>query len=139
MLATTLDNSTLNDYNNALLYMNISATGQRPNSNSTHNTTFTHENFFHATSLAQAKLVDPGLELTYDNATETFTVEAKTGIAVWTWLDYPAGPLLNFEDNGFLLLPGRKREVGVTVKRDGTGGEWVGGVTVGSLWDNWVG
>ncbi len=109
MLATTLDNSTLDgdDYNNALLYMNISATGQRPNTNSS-NTTFTHENFFHATSLAQARLVDPGLELTFDNETETFTVEAKTGVAVWTWLDYSAGPLVNFEDNGFLLLPGQE-------------------------------
>ena len=133
MLATTLYNSSL-DFNNALLYMNISATGQLPNTNTT--TTFTHENFFHASSLADAELVDPGLVLSYDNATNVFTVEATTGIAVWTWLDYPAGPVLRFDDNGILLLPGVKREVGLTVMRDRMGGEWVGGVTVGSLWDN---
>ena len=133
MLATTLDNSTL-DYNDAVLYMNITATGQLPNTDTT--TTFTHENFFHAFSLAEAELADPGLQLTYDDVTKTFTVEATTGVAVWTWLDYPAGAVLNFEENGFLLLPGRKREVGFTVKSDSTGGEWVHGVTVESLWNN---
>ena len=137
VLTATLDYSTL-DFNNALLYMNITAQGQLPNTNITM-TTFNHENFFHASSLAEAELVDPGIVLTYDNETKNFTVEAKTGIAVWTWLDYPAGPLLNFAQNGFLLLPGRKREVEVTVKRDGTAGEWVGGVTVESLWNNTLG
>ena len=80
--------------------------------------------------------MDPGILMTYDDETKQFAVEATTGIAVWTWLDYPAGPLLNFEDNGFLLLPGRKRQVGYTLKSDSSGGEWVGGVTVESLWNN---
>ena len=80
--------------------------------------------------------MDPGIVLSYDNVTESFTVEAKTGIAIWTWLDYPAGPLVFFDDNAFLLLPGRKKEVGFVVKRDGTGGGWVGRVVVGSLWNN---
>lgn len=79
--------------------------------------------------------MDPGIALEYDYVAESFTVEAKTGIAVWTWLDYPVGPVIFFENNGFLLLPGRKREVGVEVKGDGTEGEWVGGLEVGSLWD----
>lgn len=116
--------------------MNITATGPLPNQDTP--STFTHENFFHPLPLAEADLVDPGLVLTYDDATERFTVEATAGIAVWTWLDYPAGPVLWFEDNGFLLLPGRKREVGYTVRSGGGGGEWVRGVTVGSLWDNLV-
>ena len=133
VLASTLDNST-QDFNNAVLYMNITARGQLPNTDTT--TTFTHENFFHAFSLADAELVDPGLALTYDDQTKSFTVEATTGIAVWTWLDYPAGALLHFEANGFLLLPGRKREVGFTLASDGTGGAWVAGVTVESLWNN---
>lgn len=128
-----LDNSTL-DLNNAILYLDITANGQLPNTDST--TTFYHENFFHPFSLAEAELVDPGLVLAYDNQTEKFTVEATTGVAVWTWLDYPAGPLLFFDDNGFLLLPGTKKEVGYRLERDETGGKWVGNVTVTSLWDN---
>ena len=135
VLKTTVENSTL-DFNNALLYMTTTANGQLPNTDST--TTFYHENFFHPFSLAEAELVDPGLVLTYDNQTEKFTVEATTGVAIWTWLDYPEGPLVFFEDNGFLLLPGRKREVGFVLERDGTCGEWVGEVTVRSLWDNRV-
>lgn len=65
-------------------------------------------------------------------------VEATTGIAVWTWLDYPAGPVLSFDSNGFLLLKGQKREIGYEVKSGGGDGGWVGGVVVGSLWDNKV-
>ena len=135
VLKTTLENSTL-DFNNALLYMTTTANGQLPNTDYT--TTFYHENFFHPFSLAEAELVDPGLVLTYDNQTEKFTVEATTGVAIWTWLDYPEGPLVFFEDNGFLLLPGRKKEVGFVLERDGTCGEWVREVTVRSLWDNRV-
>ena len=132
VLKITLDNSTL-DFNDALLYMSVTAKGQLPNTDTT--TTFTHDNFFHPFSLAEAELVDPGLVLSYDDKTMKFTVEATTGIAIWTWLDYPAGALVQFEDNGFLLLPGRKKEVGFTLV-SGTVSELVGGVTVGSLWDN---
>ena len=131
--ATTIDNSTL-DYNNAVLYMNISARGQLPNTNTT--TTITHENFFHADSLANARLVDPGLRLTYDSSVQVFTIEATSGVAVWTWIDYPAGVLLNFDSNGFLLLPGHPKEVGYTLKSDTTNGSWVEQVTVESLWNN---
>lgn len=134
--ATTLNNSTL-DFTNALLYMNITATGQLPNSDS--NTTFTHTNYFHPSPLSSAQLGDPGLQLTYNNSTQRFIVEATTGIAIWTWLDYPAGALVNFDDNGFLMLKGEKREVGYAVKSDTSGGKWVDGVTVGSLWENLVG
>ncbi len=81
--------------------------------------------------------MDPGLELSFDSTTGKFTVEATTGVTVWTWLDYPAGELVRFEDNGFALLRGRKREVGAEVVRGGGEG-WAGEVTVGSLWDNTV-
>ncbi|KAL2048389.1 hypothetical protein N7G274_000300 [Stereocaulon virgatum] len=131
--ATTIVNSTLN-YNNAVLYMNITAEGQLPNTDTT--TTFTHENFFHARSLAEAEMMDPGISLTYSNDTENFTVEATSAIAVWTWLDYPAGMLLNFDSNGFLLLPGQPREVSYTLKSGTTNGSWVDQVTVESLWNN---
>lgn len=131
--ATTIDNSTL-DYNNAILHMNISARGRLPNTNTT--TMFTHENFFHADSLANARLVDPRLRLTYDSSVQMFTIEATSGVAVWTWIDYPAGALLNFDRNGFLLLPGHPKKVGYTLKSDTTNGSWVEQVTVESLWNN---
>ena len=128
-----IDNSML-DYNNAILYMNITADAQLPNTNTV--MTLYHENFFHANSLTDAGLVDPSINLTYNDTTQNFTVEATTGIAVWTWLDFPSGLLLNFDSNGFLLLPGQPREVGYTLKNDTTDGSWVGQVTVESLWNN---
>ena len=130
---TTIDNFTLN-YDNAILYIKVTAEGQLPNTNTT--TTFTHENFFHACSLAEAELMDPGISLTYSNETENFTVEATSAIAIWTWLDYPAGVLLNFDANGFLLLLGQPREVSYTLKSDTTNGSWVNKVTVESLWND---
>lgn len=114
--------------------MNLTAQGSLPNTNTTR--TFTHENVFHARSLADAELVDPGLTLTYSNATKNFTVEATTGIAAWTWLDNPAGTLLNFDANAFWLMPGQPREVGYTLKSDSTDGDWVEDVSVESLWNN---
>lgn len=122
------------DFANAVLYMNVSATGALPNT--AQNRTFNHENFFTAVPLSHAKLVDPGLQLNYSNDTKNFTVEATTGVAAWTWLDYPAGALVNFDSNGFWLLPGRRREVSANVKSDSTAGEWVELVTVESLWNN---
>ncbi|KAL8826486.1 MAG: hypothetical protein Q9191_003774 [Dirinaria sp. TL-2023a] len=122
------------DLNKSILYMNISAQSSLPNTNSS--STFNHDNIFHANSLAQAELVDPGIQFSYSNDTKKFTVEATTGIAVWTWLDYPAGPLLNFDTNGFVLLPGQPKDIGYTLKSDPTGGDWVEEVTVQSLWNN---
>ena len=122
------------DFDNAVLYLKISAQGQLPNSDEIRN--FYHENYFHPFPLSKAKLVDPGITLSYSNATKNFTVEATTGVAVWTWLDNPAGTLLNFDANAFILLPGQPREVGYTLKSDSTGGDWVEEVTVQSLWNN---
>ena len=133
VLTQMLDNSTL-DYNNAVLFMNMTAQGRLPNTNVTR--TFNHENFFHAFSLADAELVDPGLTLQYDNSTKNFTVTATKGVAAWTWLDNPAGTLLNFDSNGFLLLKGQSRRVGYTLKSDDTSGDWVNQVTVESLYNN---
>lgn len=122
------------DFADVFLYINVTAHGHLPNTD--HPTTFQHENFFHAVPLARANLVDPGITLRHSNATRKFTVEATTGVAAWTWLDYPAGTLLHFDANAFLLLPGRPREVGYTLKSDQSGGEWVDRVTVQSLWNN---
>ncbi|KAK8253567.1 putative beta-mannosidase [Phyllosticta capitalensis] len=122
------------DPTNVILVANVSADGKLPNSDKQQ--TFTHENWFHPTSLASAKLVDPGLELSYSKETQKFTVSATKGVAAWVWLDYPEGAVLYFDENAFLLLPGQSKEIGYTVKSDKTSGAWVDGVTVRSLWDN---
>ncbi|KAF2704453.1 glycoside hydrolase family 2 protein [Pleomassaria siparia CBS 279.74] len=119
-----------------ILVMEVSAQGTLPNSDTTQ--TFSHKNWFHADRLSNAKLIDPGLELSYSQTNSKFTVKATTGVAAWVWLDYPAGAVLNFDANAFWLLPGEKREVGYTVKSDATNGSWIGGVTVRSLWDNTI-
>jgi len=121
---------------NVILVMDVSVKGQMPNSNTSQ--TFTHTNWFHTAPLSQARLVDPGLSVSYSKETSKFTVKASKGIAAWVWLDYPTGAVLNFDSNTFWLLPGQEKEVGFVVKNDTTGGKWVSGVTVRSLWDNTV-
>lgn len=120
---------------NAVLVMSVEVRGQRPNSGSSRTQTFAHQNWFHPVPLNVAKLVDPKIKLEYDASTGGFAVTSKA-VAPWTWLDFPAGVLGNFDDNAFLLLPGQKKNVGFTLKEDTTGGAWKGGVTVRSLWNN---
>lgn len=105
--------------------------GQLPNNDATQ--TFSHENWFHAAPLSHAHLVDPGLQLTVND--DSISVEATTGVAAWVWLDYPAGALVQFEENGFWMKMGETREVGYKVVSDTTGGAWANNITVESLWD----
>ncbi|KAF2637032.1 putative beta-mannosidase [Massarina eburnea CBS 473.64] len=135
ILSSNVD-TLLADHNptNAILAMEVTTHGKLPNSDTTQ--TFTHKNWFHATSLSNSSLVDPGLELSHSNETSKFTVRATKGVAAWVWLDYPSGAVLNFDANAFWLLPGEPKEVGYKVKSDTTSGRWVDGVTVRSLWDN---
>ncbi|KAK5260131.1 hypothetical protein LTR40_004702 [Exophiala xenobiotica] len=122
------------DLTNAVLRMNLTATGNLPNNDSAPST-FTHEFFFHPVlSLADAKLTDPGLTISSNNnsASPAFTVEATSGVSAWTWLDFPNGGVMgNFEDNGFWLVPGEPKTVAFDVKNDTTGGKWMEDVTVG--------
>lgn len=127
-------NSTGFNYSNVLLRLQTQVQGQLPNTNKT--ITFNHENWFHASPLSAAALVDPGLQLSYDSDTKNFTVKATSGVAAWVWLDYPEGAGVNFDSNGFWLLANQSREVGYTVKSDTTNGAWIDGVTVESLWNN---
>lgn len=120
-----------------LIHVNITAHGHRPNTSLNSSLeTFTHETWMAASPLAQANLVDPGLCLTYDHARDVFVVEAKTGVAAWVWLDYPAGAVVEVEENGFWLGRGGRKEVEYLVRSDGTGGKWRDGVEVRSVWDN---
>lgn len=124
------------DKTNILLRMDVLARGNLPNSDKAQ--IFRHTNWFHAAPLSKAKLVDPGLQFNYNAATKKFSVKATTGVAAWVWLDYPAGAVLNFEANGFWLLPGQEKQIGYTVKSDTTNGKWIQGVLARSIWDNKV-
>lgn len=131
----TLDQAVgADNFQDVVMRMNVSAAGHLPNSNTTQ--TFMHTNWFHASPLSQAHLVDPGLNLRHDNATQSFVVEATTGISAWTWLDYPAGVVVAFEDNGFWLGKGESKSLTYNVTGDTTNGQWLSGVTVQSLWNN---
>lgn len=121
------------DPNDVLLRMEVEVESQLPSSNETQ--TFKNDNWFHPAALRTAKLVDPGLELSYDESSKNFSVTATKGVAAWVWLDYPAGAVLHFDSNGFWLAANETREVGYTVKSDTTGGKWIQGVTVGSMWN----
>lgn len=112
----------------------IAATGPRPNARDA--SAFEHVTWYHAAPLAAARLVDPGLRLEHDAAGGAFTVTAAAGVAAWTWLEYPAGAVVTFADNGFWLAKGEVRRVGYTVVSDWTAGGWVEGVTVQSIWNN---
>ncbi|KAK5953741.1 hypothetical protein OHC33_005010 [Knufia fluminis] len=122
------------DMEDIVLRMSVSATGRRPNNEE--KTPFTHTNWFHASRLSEANLVDPGLEISHDQDGQTFTVSAKSGVSAFTWIDYPAGVVVTFDDNGFWLGKGESKRLGYNVTGDTTGGAWVQGVTVQSLWNN---
>lgn len=123
----------LQDPTNAVLRMRLQADGQLPNSNDS--VAFEHENWFHASPLNTAQLRDPGLELSYSNETSTFNVTATTGVSAWTWLDYPAGAVVTFDDNAFWLAKGETKKIGYRVKSDSTNGGWIDGVTVMGMWN----
>ncbi|KAK8029919.1 hypothetical protein PG993_011210 [Apiospora rasikravindrae] len=130
VFATTLDENA----SNLILRANITVNGKLPNAKEA--TTFHHTNWFHATPLSRAKLVDPGLKLTHEDEDGVFIVTATSGVSAWTWLDTPAGVVVAFDDNGFWLGKEETRRLGYRVIEDDTGGDWIGKVTIQSLWNN---
>ncbi|KAE8151409.1 glycoside hydrolase superfamily [Aspergillus avenaceus] len=130
---TNVKNLTLSNPKDSVLSFSLSGEGHLPNSDK--KTTFTHENHFTPAFPKDLALRDPQLELSYDAQAKVFTVEAKSSVSLYTWLDYPAGVVGYFEENVFVLLPGQKKEIGFVVQEDSTDGEWVQGVTVQSLWN----
>ncbi|KAK7043101.1 hypothetical protein VNI00_008455 [Paramarasmius palmivorus] len=105
---------------------------------------FTNENYFTPTSLANATLQDPKIAVTR-NADLTFTLSAKGGVAPWTWIEHPFGTVGTFVDsttgvlsNGFYLVPGVDRTLkfvlnpSVSQVLDPDPAEFV----VRSLWNN---
>ena len=70
---------------------------------------------FTPTTLAEAHLVDPAIQVTPGDDL-TFTLSAQGGVAAFAWLDHPAGTVGFFQDNntgvpsnGFYLIPGIDR------------------------------
>jgi beta-mannosidase len=114
-----------------VLHMSVSVEGHLPNNSTVQ--IFTHENWFYIPSLADAKLVNPGLSIEFDKKEGVFWVEAKKGVAAWVWIEYPEGPVVWFQDNGFWLRKGERRRVGFEVWKGGR--EWIQKVGVESLWD----
>lgn len=70
-------NTTGYNYSNVLLHMSTEVEGELPNTNITR--TFRHENWFHASPLSSAALIDPGLELSYSNTTKKFHSHCDQG------------------------------------------------------------
>ncbi|KAJ5513316.1 Glycoside hydrolase superfamily [Penicillium fimorum] len=132
---TNLEQLTLPDTKDAVLVIDLTARGCLPNADNKTITTFTHRNQFMPVFPKDLALKNPELKLSHDALAGTFTVEAQRAVSLYTWLDYPAGVVGYFEDNSFSLLPGEKRTLRFVVQKDETGGKWVDGVTVRSLWD----
>ena len=128
-----INNIPIPDLRDAILILSMEASGHLPNNDN--EIQFTHENYFLPVWPNQAKLVNPGLSLSYDAKTTEFTVEAKTGVALYTWLDYPAGTVGYFDTNSFFLVPGKPKKIPFSVQTDTSNGAWVKAVTVESLWD----
>ncbi|KAL6851836.1 glycoside hydrolase family 2 protein [Trichoderma novae-zelandiae] len=118
---------------NAVLIANITATGTSPNSQGTK--TYSHSNYFTATPLSKAKLIDPGLTIRHDG--DAFTVTAEKGVSAFTWIALDpsdAAAIVTFDDNGFWLRQGQNKTVGYRVQGESSG--WESRVTVSSIWNN---
>lgn len=123
------------DPRDVVLRLQVNATGMLPNSGNA-TTEFAHTNWWHASRFSTANLVDPALSISHDNPSQTVSVEAANGVSVWTWIDYPAGVVVTFDDNGFWLAKGESRTLGYNVTGDTTNGTWIEGLVVSSLYNN---
>ncbi|KZP13865.1 glycoside hydrolase family 2 protein [Athelia psychrophila] len=70
--------------------------------------------------------------LTFRSVGNVFTVQSQA-VAIFVWLEHPAGVRGYWSDNGFWMLPG-KRQVTFTVQVDTTGGKWTKSVAIKSLY-----
>lgn len=136
ILVTNIKNISIPDTKDAVLILSLEASGHLPNSEST--VQFTHENYFTPVHTNEAKLVDPGLKLSFNKSTQKFVVEATKAISLYTWLDYPAGTVGFFDENSFSLVPGKPKEIGVTLLEGKFNDSWAKEVTVQSIWDQSV-
>jgi len=126
-------NGTMNA-TDAMFVARLTATGTPANEDATR--TFSHANYWTPTPLASAALVDPGVTLVWDEVHELFVVTATKGVSMWTWLSAAVvdDVIVNFEDNGFMLLKGEVRRLGYELLKPGRDG-WRERVTVRSIWN----
>ncbi|THC97484.1 hypothetical protein EYZ11_003018 [Aspergillus tanneri] len=123
----------LTDQKDSILLLSLTGRGRLPNSH--REMSFTHTNYFTPAFPKDLKLVDPGLNLSYDTDSDKFTVEATRGISLFTWLNYPAGRVGYFTENAFVLVPGQRKEIQFVTQVDGEVDNWAEEVTVQSLWN----
>ncbi len=134
--STNINDLNLPNPKDSILTLSVSSEASLPNSNEP--ASLTHENHFTPAFPKDLALTDPELELSYDSQSEVFTVEAKSGVSLYTWLDYPAGLVGYFDHNAFVLTPGQKKEIRFIVQEDHSDGEWQREVSVRSIWDQKV-
>ncbi|KAJ6782016.1 hypothetical protein PWT90_05871 [Aphanocladium album] len=130
---TNIADVTLPDQRDAVLLLSLQADGHLPNSNQI--TQFTHSDYFLPAWPKYAKFSDPGLKLSKNKSTGSFTLEATKGVALYTWLTHPEEVTGFFDDNLFVLLPGEKKHVGFKLQVGTSNNQWMDKVTVESLWD----
>lgn len=134
--STNINDLNLPNPKDSILTLSVSSEASLPNSNEP--ASLTHENHFTPAFPKDLALTDPELELSYDSQSEVFTVEAKSGVSLYTWLDYPAGLVGYFDHNAFVLKPGQKKEIRFIVQEDHSDGGWQREVSVRSIWDQKV-
>jgi len=119
----------------AILHVNISATGEQSHQ------PYAHEYYFHPAALNEVPLQDPKLLLTHTGGSGMvdFTVTAQDAVAAWVWLEIPTNAVLGYwSDNGFWMNKGESKTVTFKVWEDWTAGKWVETVNVRSMWNNTV-
>ncbi|KZZ90328.1 beta-mannosidase [Ascosphaera apis ARSEF 7405] len=140
IINTDMETMKIVDEKNCILIMTLNAEGHRPNSEEA--TMFRHENYFLPAYPSEAKIIDPKLSWHYDEESHKFKIQANKGVALYTWFEHPRGTLGHFSENNFVLLPHQTKEIEFYMADDKTGGNWLDGVSVQSLWDqsqyNWT-
>lgn len=140
IINTDMETMKIVDEKNCILIMTLNAEGHRPNSEEA--TMFRHENYFLPAYPSEAKIIDPKLSWHYDEESQKFKIQANKGVALYTWFEHPRGTLGHFSENNFVLLPHQTKEIEFHMADDKTGGNWLDGVSVQSLWDqsqyNWT-
>ncbi|PLB55349.1 putative beta-mannosidase [Aspergillus steynii IBT 23096] len=131
--STDISSLNLADPQDSILLISLESNGHLPNMKES--SSLTHENHFTPVIPKDLKLVDPGLELSHDAVSGTFTVQATSGVSLYTWLDYPAGLVGYFTENAFVLAPGQKKEIEFVVQVESGSDDWRDDVTVQSLWN----
>lgn len=114
----------------AFLSVSVSTTGGKH---------YTNERVHHIQPLSSTEvmqsMVDPKLTVTYDEASQLFTIQSHA-LAAWVWLEQPSHIQGHWKDNAFWMLPGT-RQVRFVPQNSLTpdASLWGKNVTIQSIWD----